>query len=168
MSTIVHNRVEKTIFGLGGWLIPAAIALICAPCFMAFELSNLLTPENLDLYKSYFEGSLELGDYPTGAIGGLVVFILMEILTNLMLIGLSLFLLYHFFKKSRTLPKWLTAFLLVNVILQIADLIGIHLFPDLIVTTYQDYNELACWMIMALIWIPYFKYSKRVKETFVQ
>jgi len=150
--------------GLSGWLILPLLGLILSPLWMGFYLVRDLLPAfSTEAWKVLTRPGTPAYD-PLWA--PLLIF---EAVASVALLLFTLVLLFLFVKKSRRTPKLFIAWLLSLVGLRIADqLLGSRIpviaqHPDP-----QGLKELAQAILAALIWIPYFMRSKRVKNTFVE
>jgi phage shock protein PspC (stress-responsive transcriptional regulator) len=135
--------------GIYGWLILVAIGLPLTPLMLLGHLIG-----QLDLIDKFAQ-------LPTG----LVVFIMIEMIFNLCLLALSLYIVYAFIKNKSRFPSLFIAFLIISLVGQIvdltiaADVFGIKMQPS-------DTKELIRSVLGAAIWIPYMIKSRRVQNTF--
>ena len=132
---------------LGGWLILPAIGLVLG-CIMSLVgiVASLGLSANLpSRYQGIFALSLIFD------------------------IGLTIFLVYaavRFFGKRRNAPATMIALLIVQLVvnaLLLAISLGSNAEPFAVAAGVQLLRSI----IPALIWIPYFSVSQRVKRTFV-
>ena len=149
--------------GLGGWLILPLIGLIVTPIASLaafFQVAAVMEPDN---WQSMTAPGGE-AYHPLW-----MPFFLFEEIYNIIYIVLSIYLLILVFKKSAKAPLLFIIFYALNLAMQAIDT-GIYViiaqtYPDLIDSdTYKDLIRAA---IACLIWIPYFRRSVRVKNTFV-
>lgn len=71
-----------------------------------------------------------------------------------------------FFRKKRQLPNYYTVWVLFTTILYAVDCwIAAHFYG--VGLEVEDIKILASCALQIIIWIPYFRLSKRVKLTFV-
>ena len=150
--------------GLGGWLILPAIGLFALPIRGAISLINDFLPI---FQKGYWEILTRPG---SGAYHSLwAPLLIFEIAGNSFFIIFNVVLLFLFFKKSYRFPALFIAFIILNLCFLVGDYFFVNLIPS--VAGKSDpgtFKELARAMIAAIIWIPYFLVSKRVKNTFVK
>lgn len=137
---------------IGGWLYLVIIGLFFTPLRVLFFLFD----------KHYF--SLELWNFypPYGTqtlFRGIIIF---ELLFNLLIIVCSIFCLYLLFKRRDILPKVVIFYFLANIAGILIDLI-----ISREVVANDSKTELIRSVIVAIIWVPYFLRSSRVKETFI-
>ncbi len=142
---------ETDLKGIGGWLIPTMIGLGLGPLF---ALHGIYTSLHV-LYGSGFQSSL-------AARPGLALLILFEATTNgillIALVGLNVL----FYRTRRSFPGWMITYLIAALLSTLTD----HLFA-------LHFHPVAQWgavfqrLFAALIWVPYFLQSRRVKQTFV-
>jgi hypothetical protein len=97
------------------------------------------------------------------ALEGLIIF---EIATNLIFIAVLVALNVLFFKKKRSFPTYMIFYLCLHLIVDAGDAIGAHaVMPSVEVPA--PVQAITRSFLGALIWIPYFLVSRRVKVTFV-
>lgn len=143
--------------GLSGWLIFVALGLVVSPFRILYTLFGADLPVLLGAkYQPY------LAQHP--ALEGLLVF---EVITNIVLFTAVLSLLFLFFKKKKGFPTYMIIYLVLQFVVVFGDIVATHtLFPSANQTT--AYGEVSRTFIGAMIWIPYFLVSRRVKATFVR
>lgn len=91
-----------------------------------------------------------------------------EFVFQLLFLLFSIYLISIFFRRKKTLPKLYIYFSLSVLIYMLLDLcFGINVFPDLVRLEYDTVKHVIRSLISALIWIPYFITSVRVKKTFI-
>ena len=153
----------NTPSGLGGWLVLPILGLLVAP----FALGALL----LTTYGPIFDsGGWDFlttpgSEYYHPLWAPLLIF---EIAGNFGLLVFSIILLVFFFQKNAAAPKAMIAFLIINFLFVTIDLIAADFIPMVSESTEDDAMEgVVRAGISALIWIPYFLRSKRVKNTFI-
>jgi hypothetical protein len=158
------NNSEKNLNGIRGWLVLILIGLVITPiriCLFLFQEYvalfehgnwNMLTSSSSEFYHHLW--------------APLLVF---ESVGNLLLLILSLTVLYFFLCKSKHVPRLVIFWLMYSLIFVIIDFFFAEQIP-LIADLPQDAQstkEVVRSIIAALIWIPYFLISKRVKATFI-
>lgn len=95
---------------------------------------------------------------------GLTIWVGAAVLTDMFLLIYSVLLLFLFFKRRDTLPR---AIILMFVISICTNLLFYYVAKDYGYTSITSSGELTRSLLAGLIWIPYFLFSTRVKETFV-
>lgn len=146
-------------WAFGGWLFLLGFGICIGPFRLLFNLWGLYQP-------LFSDGNFS--DILHAASAGFILLIFTEMLINLLMLALSVYLIYLFMRKSRLLPKYFfilaamaATFLLVDT------LITSLMFPQLEVWT-NDIIKSLCSSAFALgIWVPYLYMSERAKNTFV-
>jgi hypothetical protein len=150
--------------GIGGWLVLPLLGLIVTPIRIAIQTVR-------DLAPAFSPATWEALTTPGGPAydpmwAPVIVF---EAVASFTLVAFTLILLWLFFRKSRRVPLLMILWLLTTIGLQVADLALAAQIP--VIASQPDpqsLGELARSAVGALIWIPYFLVSKRVKNTFVE
>ncbi len=157
--------------GIAGWLILIVAGLLLVPILRLYALYqsymtvydtpawSLLTEQGNPMYHAWFA--------PTFFIGAGVDYVI---------ILLSLIALWLLFKKSPSFPKFMIYFLTGVTVYAIADgFITNWIFSSLPISDEmlvyiknQSYRQQIGSLVSALILIPYFLKSKRVKATFLK
>jgi uncharacterized protein DUF2569 len=149
--------------GLGGWLVLIAIGLIATPFKLGFFVMNTILP--------VFEGDTWSALTVPGSEsyhplwGPLLTF---ELVGNCAFIVFAAALLFPFFGKRASFPKLIIIFWITNLLFVAGDAMLGNLIP--FVAAQDDPTtrmEIMKTVIASAIWIPYFRISKRVKNTFV-
>lgn len=149
--------------GLGGWLILPAISLVLRPFTMLYTFSttanvyfnarvweNLATP-GLDTYRP-----------------GFISLLVFELAGNISAIALTVIAAVFFFRTKRQAPQLMIALLIGMAALHVIDTIGNHWVGNADgENSVQTASDLISAIVPALIWVPYFLVSRRVKATFV-
>lgn len=150
--------------GLSGWLVVVCIGLIATPLRLGYFLLqtyppilrdgtwDAVTTPGSDAYHPFW-GPLLVG----------------EVIVNMGMIGLSIYLLYLFSQKSVRFPKtyiWLLSGSLAFVLMDA--LAAQVVLPDQPLMDAETSGEFARSLIVASIWIPYMLRSRRVRNTFVR
>ncbi|WP_026470752.1 DUF2569 domain-containing protein [Alkanindiges illinoisensis] len=158
------SNSERNLEGIRGWLVLIFIGLVITP----IRIGLFLFQEYTALFK---HGNWNVLTSPSSEFyhhlwAPLLVF---ESVGNLLLLILSLTVLYFFLHKSKYVPKLIIFWLTYGLIFVIIDFFfaeQIPLIADLSQDT-ESTKEVIRSFIAALIWIPYFLISKRVKATFI-
>jgi hypothetical protein len=155
---------DAQLQGLGGWLILVAIGLCVAPFIRIGTLAVA--------WQGFFSQSTwQLVAVSSGAkyhplYGPLLIF---EVLSNVVLLVVNLFVLCLFFAKRRAFPKFYITFLLASVTCLLLDEILSNMIPSV--------NEKSSGLsspvlyrtaFMTFVWCAYMLKSRRVKATFVR
>ncbi|MED1945635.1 MULTISPECIES: DUF2569 domain-containing protein [Brevibacillus] len=94
-----------------------------------------------------------------------------NILLEVGLLAFSLTLLVFYFRKKKRAPHLFVGLILFYLILNMIDLLAWASFDNLFGDTSQYVKQsglsLLHTCITAMIWVPYFRLSERVKNTFV-
>lgn len=162
LKDISEYNKKKGPSGIGGWLILPLIGLIISLIKTAFVLLNQTIP----FINSGVIDKLSDPSHPKYSP-------LWNILSNYELIGNLIFvifpvvLLIQMFAKSKLFPKLMIALYSTSLIY----LLGGYFFYTQLPTAQDLHNkatvDIIKSLIAALIWIPYFRMSVRVKNTFV-
>ena len=145
---------------IGGWLILVALGLSFTPLRIIYDIYN--TPEFFDQKSwSAFWGVEQWG---------LFAVFFFEYVYNIFYLLFSVLLIALFFNKRSSLPFLISIFY--------GTTFAVTLFDTLITLNVTDaytsaeeseyYKDLIRSFFVAVIWIPYFNFSERVKETFVE
>jgi hypothetical protein len=155
---ITHERI-------GGWLIPVGIGIVLTP----FRLIRDLLETNLFSRGAEWE-ALTTPEaeayYPW-----LEPFLNFLMLGQILLLIFSFILVIYFSRKKRLFPRLFIIALIADLIFSLA----IYGFFVYLISTFQSdtslieaTGELKWVTLRCLIWIPYFRKSKRVKGTFIK
>jgi Protein of unknown function (DUF2569) len=152
----------KNLEGIRGWLLLPLLGLIISPLRVGWTVYH-------DLLPVFTEGHWQVLTNPQSGVyhplwGPLILF---ELLGNLGLIAASLALLVLFLRKSRRTPLLMIAFYLLVVAFVGGDLLLGGLLP-VQGDDSEQIRDLIRSAMAAVIWIPYFIRSRRVKATFVR
>lgn len=150
--------------GLGGWLILPAIGLVFSPF-------RILAYVGRDILPIFQDGGWEVLTTP-----GMEMYhplwaplIILETAGNLFFVGFAVVLIYLFFTKSHRFPSLMIAYLLSNLGFIVLDSLMGNFIPFLADEFDADVmKEIVRGVVGAMVWVPYFLVSKRVKNTFVR
>lgn len=155
---------NKQISGIGGWLIIPMIGLFITP----IRLGYMLVTMHLQIFLSGAWGVLtrpgSAAYHPLWA-----PILLFEIFGNTILMSWAVALLILLFTKSPHFPRWIILFYLASLAIVALDMVFCQSIPA--VAEQNDpsaMKELFRSIVAALIWIPYFIKSERVKNTFLK
>ena len=142
---------------IGGWLILVGIGLVVSPFRMVFDLFSLS-----EFYDSKTWANLiALKQY--GTFG----FVLITHIYNVIFFTFMILVLILFMKRRSSVPKLICVYYGVNAFMTFTDsLVGAALDP-VAAGAPGYYQNMFTAIVGAAIWIPYFRMSTRVKETFV-
>ncbi len=150
--------------GLGGWLILPLIGLIVSPIRMAVSLNNDFLPI---FQEGYWEVLTTPGSEAYHHLWGPPI--AFEIVGNLVFIVFALILIFLFFTKSPVFPSLIIIYITTNLLYVVGDFFFADLIPAIAAESDpESTRELFRTVVRAAIWIPYFRMSKRVKNTFVK
>ena len=141
---------------IGGWLIVLAVGLAIS-VFVVF--SGLVSGTYFDLNK--WNAHLN-----TRSQNSFRILFVSEALGNTLLFCYTLFCFILFINKRDILPKFMIGLYLFTICFYTAD----YLFAKTIYKTLDDTKigtAIIRSIIIAVVWIPYFKYSARVQQTFI-
>ena len=145
--------------GLWGWLILPLIGLCLTPFLLAFSIYqlvlilepstwNVLTTPGTSAYHPIYK-----------------VLIPAEMVVNFAMLGFTLLLVVLFFRKDPRLPKLMVAFYLINLVIIVGDTFAASFIPSFSFDR-DVIRDVVRTVIAAVIWVPYFLVSQRVKNTF--
>ena len=140
---------------IGGWLILVAIGLVLSP-FVCVE--TIITDYPI-LTGGEYQSALQEH-------ASLATLVTIEIAVNAVFIVGLLCLNFLFFTKRKIFPKWMIVYLVAQIFLSVLD----QTAAAIVVSSAAALTMIAGLarpLLAALIWIPYFSTSKRVKATFV-
>jgi hypothetical protein len=149
MTQAAINASEPS--GIGGWLILPAIGIVVAPIWFAMNVFDyfpgfeLLEPGTLVHAMTMVE------------ILGLIGFAILGTLTAV-----------QFFTYKRSAPRLYRTFMVGQLLFLVGEywaaaiLLGRPMFDA------SSGFAIGKWLVACLIWIPYFLYSARVRNTFVR
>lgn len=145
----------STFVPIGGWLIFVAVGLAATVLITA---SSLVSADYFSLHSwnLYHNTRHELN---------FRALIIVEMIGNLILMAYALFCLILLLNKRDILPAFITGYFVFGFIFFLADYILAASISSKLAGT--ALNPLVRSVIVAAIWIPYFKRSSRVHETFI-
>jgi hypothetical protein len=136
---------------IGGWLFVVAGGLLIWPIMVLRDLVSDLAI----LYGDRFQPALSA--HP--GLGGLVM---LEAVTNSVLLAALVLLNVLFYQRKRAYPNAMMAYFVVQFVWMFADhLMARHFHMN------SDWVAVLRKFIVVLIWIPYLAQSRRVQATFV-
>lgn len=144
---------------IGGWLILPLIGLIVAPFIRLYQTINAYSDSDLDNLVFIFDPSSEAFNPFFASV------VILEELVGMLLIAFILLLIYQFFKQRSSLPRLLIILYAVNLVWIILRAILVDISAN--IDFLESSGDILRALVSAGIWIPYFAFSDRVKETFV-
>jgi hypothetical protein len=148
------NETKKEPQSIGGWLILVLIGLAITP----FRTLIIVIKDILPVIDSEI-----ISNNP--ALKGMIY---SELIINLIFVVFSILLFILMLKKLKIFPSLIIVYFLSNLFFVVLDMIAGSQIP---IIREQGLNkssiiELSRAIIGSAIWVPYFIYSKRVKNTF--
>ncbi|MBO0798942.1 MAG: DUF2569 domain-containing protein [Blastocatellia bacterium] len=158
------EQSEKTApKGIGGWLILPLLGLILSPLRLIYMIYEDLWPI---FSPDYWDELTSPGSPSYHSLWKSVL--IFEVAGNLIVFLLGLAALVSFLRKSRRAPRMVIIWFLLAFVFVAADVYfrgyipGAEEQPDALPIT-----EIWRIGITAVIWVPYFMISKRVRATFL-
>jgi hypothetical protein len=150
--------------GIGGWLILPLLGLIITPFLVGFQLvGNIQIVFQPAIWKALTTPGSDIF-HPLWA--PLIIF---EIAANAVMVAFGLIILWLFVKKSRRVPMLMIIWMVALAVVQVADLALARQIPAVAAEPDpQSMRDLFRSVLAAVIWVPYFLSSRRVKNTFVE
>ena len=150
---IQGHQVDRNLARIGGWLILPAMGIIASLFFgLFYPLIDLMSL-----------GEMLREDY--GPYYPLRIIVHIGILFYLFVLTL------RFFKKQRNAPqtyiRYILARFIESIVFFVLRLLIFGRSDILTLSSLIDESFFIEWAVVAAIWIPYFKISKRVKATFI-
>lgn len=151
--------------GIGGWLLLPLLGLVGS----LLQIGSALVTVYLPLFGEGggWQVVTDANDPNYHALWApLIVF---EIVTNVAFGGVIVVLLVFALKHSRRFPPLMIGYLAAGVVIAIVDSAWARSIPALASDEgVEGVGQIARSIVGALIWIPYFRLSVRVKNTFVK
>ncbi|SDP90980.1 Transglutaminase-like superfamily protein [Mucilaginibacter sp. OK268] len=141
---------------IGGWLVLVAVILVLTALFSALVLIS-------SDYFSSITWNLESSGKQDS---GFKLFIVMEVICFTLLMCYSIYCLILLINKRDIFPRLITAYFLFTVAFFLIDFICTFILKHNKFVEPHPY-ALIYSIIMAVLWIPYFKRSERVEDTFI-
>jgi hypothetical protein len=155
--------LDPKLNGLGGWLVLVGIGLVLSPCRLLFRIDHSIG--SFSLWKWHALTNPDGMSYQP-IWGPLLT---LELLGQLTILTLEIFVIILFFQKRRIFPRWFITLLAVNALLVVGDAIGVQFLKTVsAATTTNLVGSIAQSFIGCCIWIPYMLTSLRVKTTFTR
>jgi hypothetical protein len=140
---------------LGGWLIlvTAGLAITVPMIFFTIVSNNYF---NLNSYNAHLLNSNNVS---------FKIFFVFEAFGNILLMCYACFCLILILNRRDILPKYIIGLYIFGIAFFIGDAIGGYIVLNRVSTTASTAIIRA--IITAAVWIPYFKISSRVEQTFI-
>lgn len=153
------SQVNTRLEGLTGWLVIPGLAVIVNPIKIVLESVDLL----------YIFSALQWSIVEDQFGMGLLITVVVEMIFNVAMAVMSIFLIVMFFTRRHTFPRVFIAYLVFTLAMFGADLLVLHLlsYPGVEVES-SDIRELMHLLVNTTIWSLYFIKSERVKATFTR
>lgn len=144
---------------IDGWLILIGIGLVLTPGLMLFQFIGLW---NEGIYQSATWLTISTSDDFTFRLVGKFIMIF-EGLGNVILFLFSISTIYLFIKRRSSIPKVMVVYYSVFFLFLLFDAVLVNIIsPEEQILNEEFYKSI----IKCVIWVPYFMYSERVKDTF--
>lgn len=157
LEAIDKEKTKPFYYGFGGWLYLVAINII----FIFGNSFFALLSDYIPLYQS---GKVAM-IFETSPVFGFFLFL--ETLMIMFYIVFPLWIGYLCLKNKKTFPKAVIIFISTRLIFAIITYFAVLSTPETIDLVDSQVGELLYSFIYAVVWIPYFIKSKRVKNTYV-
>jgi transglutaminase-like putative cysteine protease/heme exporter protein D len=149
----VAEHVDST--SIGGWLILVAIGLSLTPLRILIELASA---ENSFFNGATWDSLFAMKQY------GFLVWLSAELAYNIIFIFFTAILVVLFFQRRTSVPLLAKIFYGTSLFVVVADSLAASSLAG--ITISENLQDILQSLFAACIWIPYFHYSERVKETF--
>lgn len=158
------SHPNAALTGLGGWLILVGIGVVLRPPVFLYEISrDFAVYFDLATWRAATDATAATYQPAYAVIAPL------ELSLNLLLFLLCCLLVFLFFARRRSFPPLMQAFLALQIL---SAGFSVWSFSALAGTDPADqtaaFRQLAQAFTAALVWIPYFSVSRRVKLTFTR
>jgi Protein of unknown function (DUF2569) len=160
MSDFGSGRAASGPSGIGGWLILPIIG---------FVATILLTGHNLWTSLKTFDGLKAIFAATSGPLTGLKIPVTLSFVSGCLLIITAAWCLYFIFAKKRAIVRFATAHYLIWAVAGPIEIWGGLALEKAIPGNPLDPSVVTGavrGILTACIWIPYFRRSKRVRNTF--
>ena len=156
--------LDRSLSGLGGWLVLVGIGRFLGPLGVVIFISKSLGSFSLWSWHSLTS--------PDGMAyqPGWAPLLILELLGNLSLLILGLFLLVLFFQRRRIFPRWFIFLMLLSAVVVVADAVATRTIVKTSLTglSPQTVTGIFRTLVACSIWIPYMLKSRRVQMTFIR
>ena len=156
-----NGRTAPGPSGIGGWLILPIIG---------FVATILLTGHNFwTMDRKAFDGFKAIFAATSGPLAGLKIPITLSFVSGCLVIISAAWCLYLIFAKKHAIVRFATAHYLILAAAGLIEMWGGFALEKAIPGTPSDpsvIRDAVRGILIACIWIPYFRRSKRVRNTF--
>ena len=169
LSVFLYNRYNPapqepdTNKAIGGWMVLPLIGLCLTPFLLLFQIFSQ-DFFNHNIWVGVYNAETELPSTFLFVLGG-------ELIYNVFQLTFSIFLMVLFFKKRTSLPHLISIFYIIILVGAVGDFLALKfLLPDLYAQSdpEESFKLILRAFVGAVIWVPYFQISERVKETFTK
>lgn len=153
--------VEPRLVGIGGWLILVMIGLLVRPLLLGFTIW-----QNVDAYApaTWHELTAQTGATYHALWAPVLI---LELLSNIGLLGLSILVMILFFQQRRTFPVFYITLLVGSAVVVSLNFVAVQWLPlEDLASSEHDRKEVVRTVTYAVIWSLYALKSRRVKATF--
>lgn len=148
---------------IGGLLILVALGLLFTPLRLCMSLMVTFPPIIVD---GTWEALTTAGSEFYSPLWGPLL--TAELVFNLGILLISLYLAYLFFNKKMEFPEWYAGLAILSLVFILVDAYLVTMImPEIAMFDFETISALIPTLGSLLIWTPYLFLSKRSKETFV-
>ncbi|MEJ2422027.1 MAG: DUF2569 domain-containing protein, partial [Acidobacteriota bacterium] len=149
--------------GIGGWLIWIVIGLIATPVILFVQIFHTYLP--LFTSGAWQELTSAGSSVYHPVMAGLVVF---EMVSKLFFAFSAIGLLALMLRESRRFPSLMILFFVLNLVYVASDMVLTGFLQGVPAEVFNGMTmQLVKTSLVAMLWIPYFVVSNRVRQTFV-
>lgn len=158
-TTKAPENIDSKLSGLRGWLIVPGISIFLFPFLTGWGMRELMFVFSAVQWSALLE---DVGP-------GLLTLIICEVMLNIVMIVVSLFVIVMFVTKRCGFPKLFITFYVFVLLVNGVDLLAIKLLsvPG-VELELEDIRQFVRILVFTVIWGSYFAVSKRVKATFIK
>jgi transglutaminase-like putative cysteine protease len=163
-AVTVPPPLDKNLSGLGGWLVLVGIGRFFGPIGILVFICK--SAGSFSLWKWHTLTSPDGMAYQPGW----APLLILELLSNLSLLILGIFLLVLFFQRRRIFPRWFIFLMLWSAVAVVADAIAAATVVKTSSTglSAQTMTSIFRTLFACSIWVPYMLKSRRVQMTFIR
>ena len=162
-TPIAVNADSRGPEGIGGWLILPMLGLIFSPIASLVGLMTQNIPAFTEGHFARLTNPASPNYHPLWA-----PLLILEPIGTITIGVMAVFGLVLMFRKSRSFPRFMIILYSVTMAYAIVDSLLAYQIPLVVAQgSPQLLGQVARACLVAAIWIPYMRVSKRVKNTFV-